>query len=96
MDDVIRAVVELGGTYPDVVQALQEAKNSGALAVAVRGRCPARGGPGVRPSRRRRDGQGEQDDGKTTTQGSAERVVKATPASPSPELFYQKTSGVRQ
>jgi len=26
LDDVIRALVELGGTYPDVVQALQEAK----------------------------------------------------------------------
>ena len=32
VDDVIRAIVELGGTYPDVVQALQEAKNAGALA----------------------------------------------------------------
>lgn len=31
VDEVIRAVVELGGTYPDVVQALQEAKASGAL-----------------------------------------------------------------
>jgi len=31
VDDVIRAVVELGGTYPDVVQALQEAKSHGAL-----------------------------------------------------------------
>ncbi len=31
VDDVIRAIVELGGTYPDVVQALQEAKNLGAL-----------------------------------------------------------------
>ena len=31
VDDVIRAVVELGGTYPDVVQALQEAKASGGL-----------------------------------------------------------------
>jgi len=31
VDDVIRAIVELGGTYPDVVQALQEAKASGAL-----------------------------------------------------------------
>ena len=31
VDDVIRAVVELGGTYPDVVQMLQEAKVSGAL-----------------------------------------------------------------
>ena len=31
-DDVIRAIVELGGTYPDVVQALEEAKKLGALA----------------------------------------------------------------
>ena len=31
VDDVIRAVAELGGTYPDVVQALEEAKASGAL-----------------------------------------------------------------
>ncbi len=31
VDDVVRAVVELGGTYPDVVQALQEAKAAGAL-----------------------------------------------------------------
>ncbi|MEI8371338.1 MAG: flagellar basal body P-ring protein FlgI [Planctomycetota bacterium] len=31
IDDVIRAIVELGGTYPDVVQALQEAKAAGCL-----------------------------------------------------------------
>lgn len=31
VDEVIRAIVELGGTYPDVVQALQEAKAGGAL-----------------------------------------------------------------
>jgi len=31
IDDVIRAIVELGGTYPDVVQALQEAKRKDAL-----------------------------------------------------------------
>jgi hypothetical protein len=31
LDDVIRAIVELGGTYPDVVQALQEANAAGAL-----------------------------------------------------------------
>jgi len=31
VDDVIRAIVELGGTYPDVVQALQQAKQSQAL-----------------------------------------------------------------
>jgi hypothetical protein len=32
LDDVIRAIVELGGTYPDVVQAIQEARMLGALA----------------------------------------------------------------
>ncbi len=32
VDEVIRAIVELGGTYPDVVQALQQAKAAGVLA----------------------------------------------------------------
>ena len=32
VDEVVRAIVELGGTYPDVVQALQQAKSTGALA----------------------------------------------------------------
>lgn len=32
VDDVIRAIVELGGSYPDVVQALQQAKGKRALA----------------------------------------------------------------
>jgi hypothetical protein len=31
IDEVIHAIVELGGTYPDVVQALQQAKQDGAL-----------------------------------------------------------------
>lgn len=36
VDEVIRAIVELGGTYPDVVQALQQARKDGALAVSLR------------------------------------------------------------
>ncbi len=32
VDEVVRTIVELGGTYPDVVQALQQAKDRGALA----------------------------------------------------------------
>jgi hypothetical protein len=32
VDEVIRAVVELGGTYPDIVQALQQAKSKNVLA----------------------------------------------------------------
>ncbi len=31
VDEVVRAIVEVGGTYPDVVQALQQAKVDGAL-----------------------------------------------------------------
>ena len=31
VDDVIRAIVALGGTYPDVVQALQQAKVDGSI-----------------------------------------------------------------
>jgi hypothetical protein len=31
VDDVIRAIVELGGTYPDVVQAIQEARAANGL-----------------------------------------------------------------
>ncbi len=31
VDEVVRAIVELGGTYPDVVEALQQAKDRGAL-----------------------------------------------------------------
>jgi flagellar basal body P-ring protein FlgI len=35
-DEVIRAVVDLGGSYPDVVQLLQQAKESGSLASRFR------------------------------------------------------------
>ena len=43
VDDVIRAVVDLGGTYPDVVQALAEAKKLRRARLPLRGRCLARG-----------------------------------------------------
>lgn len=35
VDEVVRAIVDLGGTYPDVVQALQQAKRDGALTVRL-------------------------------------------------------------
>ena len=31
VDEIVRAIVDLGGTYPDVVQALEEAKANGAM-----------------------------------------------------------------
>jgi flagellar basal body P-ring protein FlgI len=36
VDEVIRAIVDLGGSYPDVVQLLQQAKESGSLASRFR------------------------------------------------------------
>jgi hypothetical protein len=86
VDDVLRAVVELGGTYPDVVQALQEAKNSGTLpsrfevdALPEAGREYDRVAEGAAA-------EGGQTDGKN----GDEQSVKATPASPAPDLFYHK------
>ena len=45
LDAVIRTVVELGGTYPDVVQLLQQAKDTGSLASRFRiDALPSEGG----------------------------------------------------
>lgn len=44
LDAVIRAVVELGGTYPDVVQLLQQANESGALSSRFRVNALPEGG----------------------------------------------------
>ncbi|MCD4727665.1 MAG: hypothetical protein K8R46_08385, partial [Pirellulales bacterium] len=85
VDDVIRAVVELGGTYPDVVQALQEAKNCEALysrfevdALPEAGRIFDRDVDGMAETE-----QGEQGD-------EQQPSVKSSPESPSPGLFHQK------
>jgi HEAT repeat protein len=79
LDDVIRAIVELGGTYPDVVQALQQAKACQALA----GRFEVDALPdGDRAYRHK--GQG-------TAEGSPEAAAGPIDvASPLPELFSAK------
>ena len=56
VDEVIRAIVELGGTYPDVVQALQQAKQRRRSRQPLRGRCAAGIGPAVRPQSGQRQG----------------------------------------
>jgi len=89
VDEVIRAVVELGGTYPDVVQALQEAKNSGALPSRFEVDALPEAGRAYDRIAESGTAGGKQDDG----QESGEHVVKTTPAGPAPDLFYQKTSG---
>jgi flagellar basal body P-ring protein FlgI len=85
VDDVIRAVVELGGMYPDVVQSLQEAKNAGVLG--------ARFEVDALPEAGReydRVAEGESTEGRVGQGDEAERTVKSTPASPAPDLFYRK------
>lgn len=90
VDDVLRAVVELGGTYPDVVQALQEAKNTGSLG----SRFEVDALPEAGREYDRVAADEATDAQKTDDKDGEEQAVKATPASPAPDLFYQKTSGV--
>jgi hypothetical protein len=81
VDDVIRAIVELGGTYPDVVQALQQSKADGAL--ASRFEVDALPEPG-RPFDRHAEQAST--DGTEDSQKPAPLEV----ASPLPELFGQQ------
>ena len=78
VDDLIRAVVELGGTYPDVVQALQQAKSCHALA----GRFEVDALPDGDRTYRHKDNLADGSEA-----GSDESIVVA---SPMPELFSSK------
>ena len=88
VDDVLRAVVELGGTYPDVVQALQEAKNAGALASRFEVDALPEAG---REYDRVAEGAATEG-GQTNGKDGETQSIKATPASPAPDLFYHKAS----
>jgi len=78
VDEVIRAIVELGGTYPDVVQALQGAKASGALSSRFEvDALPTAG----RSYHRVADGEAGQREG--------ERPAEQ-PSSPLPDLFAKR------
>ncbi len=77
VDEVIRAIVELGGTYPDVVQALQQAKTSHALA----GRFEVDALPDGERAYRHKEGPLADADG---AEGSEDRIVVG---SPMPDMF---------
>jgi hypothetical protein len=88
VDEVVRAIVELGGTYPDVVQALQQAKNDGAL--ASRFEVDALPQPGRAYDRHAADFSSEdagaiEDDEPTGNQEAPLEV-----ATPLPDLFTQQ------
>lgn len=85
LDDVIRAVVELGGTYPDVVQALQQARADGAL--AGRFEVDALPQPG-RPFDRDPATSDEPASDESTPLENSDTPVEV--ATPRPELFGQQ------
>jgi hypothetical protein len=99
VDEVVRAIVELGGTYPDVVQALQEAKAVGALATRLEidalpraGRVYDRVADAGQAARAAPAPSGEppkKPDGKDNDEPTA----KAPPVRQTPDLFADKTAG---
>ncbi len=82
VDDVIRAIVALGGTYPDVVQALQQAKTDGAL--PSRFEVDALPQPGRRYDRPADDLRNDGDK-PADTAANPERAIEV--ATPLPDLF---------
>ena len=85
VDEVLRTVVELGGTYPDVVQALQQAKSRRALA----SRFEVDALPDADRAYRPKDNLADS----TETVESDERIVVASPV---PDLFStRKPQGSR-
>ena len=85
-DDVIRAIVELGGTYPDVVQALQEAKRTGAIASRFEVDALPEAGRTYDRVVENNPSQAEQEGEK----GKGDEKVKAAPARVVPELFASR------
>jgi flagellar basal body P-ring protein FlgI len=82
VDEVIRAIVELGGTYPDVVQALQQAKTEGAL--AGRFEVDALPQPGRRYDRAVQQASAETDG---ASESAGDEAAQYEVASPLPDLF---------
>jgi len=79
LDDVVRAIVELGGTYPDVVQALQQAKARGALVARLE--------VDALPAENRHYERSEPLAEAETPSSASQRIVAANPL---PDLFSGK------
>ena len=85
VEEVIRAIVDLGGEYPDVVQMLEQAKQSGALSSRFRvNALPETGRELLRHSESDTE---ELDD---TEPGEEESAPSYDLETPAPELFSRK------
>ncbi len=99
VDDVIRAIVDLGGTYPDVVQALQEAKTVGALPSRFEiDALPQAGRVYDRIADSGQTGGGQAKDSKdqpkkAEDKDNGEQAAKSAPARPAPDLFANRVAG---
>ncbi len=82
VDEVIRAIVALGGTYPDVVQALQQAKADGALASRFEVDALPQAGRSYDRAAAKSKGDGEAGSDDTADQSPSIEV-----ATPLPDLF---------
>jgi flagellar basal body P-ring protein FlgI len=82
VDEVIHAIVELGGTYPDVVQALQQAKAAGAL--PGRFEVDALPQPGRRYDRDVQQASAAAETGEAAAENAPAELEIATPL---PDLF---------
>ncbi len=88
VDDVIRAIVDLGGSYPDVVQLLQQAKENGSLASRFRvDALPETGRQLLRSTTTL--AESEEDLSKAETPDPAQGKPYEV-ATPQPELFGRK------
>lgn len=83
LDEIIRAIVELGGAYPDVVQALQQAKSAGAL--VSRYEVDAVPGAGRRYDR---IAKAEGEKGEKANTDASEKAYPMS-SSPTPDLYLK-------
>jgi Flagellar P-ring protein len=82
VDDVIRAIVSLGGTYPDVVQALQQAKVDGALLSRFEVDALPQSGREYDGKEAHLEAEGDKP---ADAEGSSDKKIEV--ATPMPELF---------
>ncbi len=80
VDHLVRAIVELGGSYPDVVQALHEASKQGALKTRLR--------VDALPQSGRRYSRSKDESPRTETEATSESSFDL--ATPLPDLFQGK------
>lgn len=91
VDSVVRAIVEVGGDYPDVVQALQQAKQDNVLKSRFRVDAIPRAGREYDPKDDRKEGKSEDGEGDAPPAGDdGASDASYRVGTPLPDLFSPK------